>query len=539
MKNKSRIKRLQDMRLFELSAPKTSGIIKTCALSFFCLLPGIANATGVPVSTYETANVVQQNNTVKGKVVDTKGEPVIGATIIEKETGKGTITDIDGNFTLTVQSEKSTLEVSYIGYKNQVLKVMLRKPMHITLTEDTEVLDEVVVIGYGVQKKVNLSGAVSTVSTKQLEDRPVTNVGQALQGTVANLNVTIGSGKADDAPSFNIRGTTSLNGGSPLVVIDGIISDSWTLNHMNSNDIASISVLKDAASSAIYGSRAAYGVILVTTKIGQSDKPVIHYNNNFSFRQNTKMPEVITDPYIVAETKNIMGRPLYNLFNEEQLAYAKKRSEDPSVSPYFLNPNGTYSYFGDTDWVNEAYKKTGFSMSHNVDISGKTEKVNYYFSAGYNFTDGMLKYNPDKFNRYNLRSKLDFKITDFWSISNNTSLIIKDYERPSSLGSSYFWEINRISPLELLENPDGSWTKKGAQVLGVMQDGGRASEQGTSVKTQFSTRLDIIKDVLFVNGSFSYNFDKNRNRWHYLLSLINNRRSRRDQKCRCRWSPDH
>ena len=516
MKNKSRIKRLQDMRLFELSAPKTSGIIKTCALSFFCLLPGIANATGVPVSIYETANVVQQNNTVKGKVVDTKGEPVIGATIIEKETGKGTITDIDGNFTLTVQSEKSTLEVSYIGYKNQVLKVMLRKPMHITLTEDTEVLDEVVVIGYGVQKKVNLSGAVSTVSTKQLEDRPVTNVGQALQGTVANLNVTIGSGKADDAPSFNIRGTTSLNGGSPLVVIDGIISDSWTLNHMNSNDIASISVLKDAASSAIYGSRAAYGVILVTTKIGQSDKPVIHYNNNFSFRQNTKMPEVITDPYIVAETKNIMGRPLYNLFNEEQLAYAKKRSEDPSVSPYFLNPNGTYSYFGDTDWVNEAYKKTGFSMSHNVDISGKTEKVNYYFSAGYNFTDGMLKYNPDKFNRYNLRSKLDFKITDFWSISNNTSLIIKDYERPSSLGSSYFWEINRISPLELLENPDGSWTKKGAQVLGVMQDGGRASEQGTSVKTQFSTRLDIIKDVLFVNGSFSYNFDKNRNRWHYL-----------------------
>lgn len=374
MKNKSRIKRLQDMRLFELSAPKTSGIIKTCALSFFCLLPGIANATGVPVSIYETANVVQQNNTVKGKVVDTKGEPVIGATIIEKETGKGTITDIDGNFTLTVQSEKSTLEVSYIGYKNQVLKVMLRKPMHITLTEDTEVLDEVVVIGYGVQKKVNLSGAVSTVSTKQLEDRPVTNVGQALQGTVANLNVTIGSGKADDAPSFNIRGTTSLNGGSPLVVIDGIISDSWTLNHMNSNDIASISVLKDAASSAIYGSRAAYGVILVTTKVGQSDKPVIHYNNNFSFRQNTKMPEVITDPYIVAETKNIMGRPLYNLFNEEQLAYAKKRSEDPSVSPYFLNPNGTYSYFGDTDWVNEAYKKTGFSMSHNVDISGKTEK---------------------------------------------------------------------------------------------------------------------------------------------------------------------
>lgn len=182
-------------------------------------------------------------------------------------------------------------------------------------------------------------------------------MGQALQGTVANLNVTIGSGKADDAPSFNIRGTTSLNGGEPLVVVDGVISSSWALNHMNGNDIASISVLKDASSSAIYGSRAAYGVILVTTKVGKSDKLTINYNNNFSLRQNTKTPEVITDPYLVAQTKNIMGRPLYNMFNEEQLAYAKKRSEDPSTSPYFLNPNGTYSYFGNTDWVNEAYKK--------------------------------------------------------------------------------------------------------------------------------------------------------------------------------------
>lgn len=135
---------------------------------------------------------------------------------------------------------------------------------------------------------MNLSGSVATVSTEQLEDRPVTSVGQALQGTVANLNVTIGSGKADDAPSFNIRGTTSLNGGEPLVVVDGVISSSWALNHMNSNDIASISVLKDASSSAIYGSRAAYGVILVTTKVGKSDKLTINYNNNFSLRQTRR-----------------------------------------------------------------------------------------------------------------------------------------------------------------------------------------------------------------------------------------------------------
>ena len=457
----------------------------------------------------------QQAVTCTGIVKDVTGEPVIGVSVAIKGTSTGTITGLDGRFSFANVKKGDIIRISYVGYVTQEIK-WDGKPLNIIMQEDSRALDEVVVVGYAVQKKVNLSGSVATVSTEQLEDRPVTSVGQALQGTVANLNVTIGSGKADDAPSFNIRGTTSLNGGEPLVVVDGVISSSWALNHMNSNDIASISVLKDASSSAIYGSRAAYGVILVTTKVGKSDKLTINYNNNFSLRQNTKTPEVITDPYLVAQTKNIMGRPLYNMFNEEQLAYAKKVSEDPSVSPYFLNPNGTYSYFGNTDWVNEAYKKNGFSMNHNVDISGKTNRVNYFFSAGYNFTDGMIKYNPDKFHRYNLRSKLNFKITDFWSISNNTSFIIKDYERPTSLGSSYFWEINRISPLELLTNPDGSWTKKGAQVLGVMQEGGRASEQGSSIKTQFATRLGIIKDVLFVNGNFSYNFDKNRNRWHYL-----------------------
>lgn len=459
--------------------------------------------------------VAQQASTCTGVIKDTAGESVIGVSVVIKGTSNGTITGIDGSFSFRNVKVGDMINISYVGYITQEIR-WDGKPMSIILKEDSQTLDEVVVVGYAVQKKVNLSGSVATVSTEQLENRPVTSLGQALQGTVANLNVTIGSGQADDSPSFNIRGTTSLNGGDPLVVIDGIISDSWTLNHMNGNDIAAISVLKDAASAAIYGSRAAYGVILVTTKVGKSDKLTINYNNNFSLRQNTEMPEIITDPYMVATTKNIMGRPLYNMFNEEQIAYAKKVSEDPSTSPYFLNPNGSYSYFGDTDWVNEAYKKNGFSMNHNVDISGKTDRLNYFFSAGYNFTDGMIKRNTDTFNRYNMRSKLNFKITDFWSISNNTNFIVKDFEAPTSLGDSYFWEINRISPLELLKNPDGTWTKKGAQVLGVMEEGGRKSEKGSSLSTQFATRLDIIKDVLFVNGSFSYNFSKNRNRWHYL-----------------------
>ena len=460
-------------------------------------------------------NVSHKTVKVKGNVLDANGDPIIGATIKEKGTSNGTITDFDGNFSFDV-SDNSILEISYIGYKPQELKAISGKELAVVLKEDTEMLDEVVVVGFGVQKKVNLSGSVSTVSTKQIEDRPVVNVGQALQGTVANLNITIGSGQATDSPSFNIRGITSLNDSSPLVVIDGVISDTQTLNTINANDIASISVLKDAASCAIYGSRAAYGVILVTTKIGKSEKVTINYNNNFSFRQNTQKQEVITDPYIVAQVKNIMGRPFYNLYNEEQLAYAKKVSEDPTVSPYLLNPDGTYSYFGSTDWVDEAYRKTGFATTHSVDISGKSEKLNYFVSAGYNFTDGMIRYGTDKYNRYNLRSKLDFKITDYWTISNNTQAIITDYDAPTSLGSSYYWGINRINPMYVPKNPDGTWTDNGAEWFGCLQDGGRSIEKSSYLSTQFGTRLDLIKDVFFINGNFSYNTKKNTERWSYL-----------------------
>lgn len=453
-------------------------------------------------------SVEQSKLTVSGIVKDAKGEPVIGANVVESGTSNGVITDLDGNFSLSV-SEGAALEISYMGYKSQTVKVSKGKILHIALEEDSEVLDEVVVVGYGVQKKVDLSGAVATVPTKVLKDRPVTNVGQALQGSVANMNVTIGSGQATDSPSFNIRGTTSLNGGSPLVVIDGVVSSAAELNRMNPADIGSISVLKDAASSAIYGSRAAFGVILVTTKTAGQEKLTINYNNNFAMRKLSSMADVITDPYIVAQTRNTMSYPWYNLYNADQLAYAKKVSEDPSVSPYYLNPDGTYSYFGHTDWFKEAYKNLAFSTNHTIDISGKTDRVDYYFSANYNFQDGMVKYGTDKFNKYNLRSKLNFKITDWWTVGNNTSYVVSDYDSPEYLGSSYYWEVNRINPMDVIRNPDGSWTKQGASVFGRMLEGGRWYQQKTTLNTQFTTKIDIIKDVLFVNGSFNYVTQKN------------------------------
>lgn len=454
----------------------------------------------------------QKTKKVSGTVTDEKGESLIGVSVSVPGTSIGSITDIEGKYSISVPADKS-LQYSYVGYTPQAVKVGDKTMLNIVLIEDSKALDEVVVVGYGVQKKVNLSGAVATVSTKTLEDRPVLNMGQALQGAVANLNVTITDGEADDSPSYNIRGTTSINGGSPLVVIDGVVSTGDQLNRMNPTDIASVTVLKDAASSAIYGSRAAFGVILVTTRMGSSEKLTINYNNNFVFRKNVPMPDIITDPYLVASMRNTMSYPWYNIYNEEQLAYAKKCSEDPSTSPYFLNPDGSYSYFGHTNWQDETYKDTGFSTIQNIDISGKTERLSYYFSAGYNRQNGMFKLGNDIYNRYNVRSKMEFKLTDWWKLNTNFSLTTSDYDYANAMTSAYR-ETYRNNPMDMVKNPDGTWTS--TTTLGEMAEGGRATDWKTNTNINLSTKIDVIKNVFFVQGTFAYANTKTRSNWHTL-----------------------
>lgn len=452
--------------------------------------------------------------TVKGQIKDEKGEPIIGVTImLASDQSVGTITDHKGDFSLSGVPENDYLLVSYIGYKDQSVPIRKNTFLNIMLQEDSQALDEVVVVGYGVQKKANLSGAVSVVETKTIENRPVLNMGQALQGAVANFNVSIGDGEADDSPKYNIRGYTSINGGEPLVVIDGVVSTSDQLNRMNPTDIAGISVLKDAASSAIYGSRAAYGVISVTTRMGSSEKLTVNYNNNFVLRTNTHMPEIITDPYTVATISNEMAYPWYNLFNEEQLAYAKKVSEDPSLSPYYVNPDGTWSYFGRTNWMEEAYKDVGFSTIHNIDISGKTERIAYYFSGGYNRQNGMFKMGNDIYNRYNVRSKLQFKLTDWWKLDANLSMTASDYDYATAMTNTYR-EMYRKSTIYTLKNPDGTWTDSSVGNLGAMAEGGRATDWKNNMNINLSTRIDFIKDVLFVQGNFAYANTKTRSNWH-------------------------
>ncbi len=257
------------------------------------LLSAISAGTAYAVPKWGTAGVkeIQQNGVCNGVVTDTTGETVIGASVVVKGTTNGTITGLDGDFSLSGVTKGSILVVSFVGYQNTEVK-WNGQPLTIVLKEDTKVLDEVVVVGYGTQKKANLSGAVAAVDGKVLQDRPITNIGQGLQGVVPNLNITMNNGGAPGATSsFNIRGNTSLNGGSPLVLVDNVQMDA---NLVNPDDIESISVLKDAASASIYGARAAYGVILITTKKGKP-MPVKHPDGHYAGQGSYTNPVAIME----------------------------------------------------------------------------------------------------------------------------------------------------------------------------------------------------------------------------------------------------
>lgn len=450
----------------------------------------------------------QLKRTISGIIKDEKGEPIVGANVVEKGTSNGTITDMNGKFNLSVE-KRATLNVSYIGYLSQNIPVGEKKELNIQLIEDTQKLEEVVVVGYAVQKKANLSGSVATVDTKKLDDRPIINIGQALQGSVANLNVDPTSGDPNDLPSFNIRGFTSINGGSPLVVIDGVISDAVQLNHLNPVDVENISVLKDAASSAIYGSRAAYGVILVTTKTGKSEHVTINYNDNFSWRGLTSKPKDVMNSSIFYSDWNESN--MSQFWSDEFLNAAKQYEADHS------KPNGMYlanldewMYYDTHDRYSEIYKNDAFSMNHNINISGKTDLVNYYLSGGYNGQDGILKYGRNDYDQYNMRTKLEIQLTPWWKMGTNTDFISSEYKTNTyylnNLSSNMQSTIGmcNVGPIKTDEGYFFDW----ATDIGCLEDGGNAKKHDMTIKELLTTRFDILKDVLFVNGQFNYSLQK-------------------------------
>ena len=315
---------------------------------------------------------------VRGTVTDEKGEPLPGATLLVEGTNIGTVTDIDGNFTLDVP-ERGVLIFSFIGYETKRVTVGDQSVINVMLKETSSSLSEFVVVGYGTQRKANLTGAVDQISSEMLENRPITNVARGLQGIVPNLNITNSGGNPNSNPGINIRGTATISGsGEPLVLVDGVQMD---MNLLNPSDIESITVLKDAASSAIYGARGAFGVILITLKEGiREGKPVININSGIEFNQPTYLPDMLSTMEYM-EATNIARQRRFGtiLFSDQQIGWLQARIDDPVNNPnYHIQPNGNIFWHENVDNFGEMLQDWAPAQNHNVSIRGGTEKLSYF-----------------------------------------------------------------------------------------------------------------------------------------------------------------
>lgn len=407
-----------------------------------------------------------QKQTVSGTVSDAIG-PVVGA-VVQSE-GANAVTDVDGHFTITV-SANAVLEISCLGYKTEQVALNGRNRITIILEEDSFVLEDAVAIGYGSIKKANLTGAVSVVKAEALQDRSALDVGHMLQGSVPGLNVTSSSGRPGQAASLNIRGWNSINGGSPLVLIDGVEGD---IQYINPADVDNISVIKDAAAAAIYGAKGSAGVILVNTKNGSKEKDgkaKVTYSGRYGWTAPTASTDWETRGYYTVYLSNLFmkaynGSLNYNYSDADmQELWARRNDvvENPERPWVVISQNQTgndvYNYYANTDWWHVLYKDNKPTTSHTLTASGATEHVNYLISAGYTAEQGMFNINPDTYKRYNLRAKVGFDVTEWLKIGNNFSYFNSGYTYPGrgGINNSLYGASAHASASYPAFNPDGT-----------------------------------------------------------------------------------
>lgn len=454
-----------------------------------------------------------QNVSLTGTVRDNKGETIIGANIMIKNSTVGTITDLDGDFMLDAPSD-ATLIISYIGYVTQEIPLKGRKNVVVTLLEDTKSLEEVVVVGYGIQKKVNLTGSVSSVEGDQIAARPASNAVAALQGQMPGVTITRTGGQpGSETSGMQIRGAASVNSTSTLVLIDGIEGD---LTLVNPNDIESISVLKDAASCAIYGARAAAGVVLVTTKSGKEGKPVVTYNGYYAFNTPGNMPERLPaweEQYFIDQSRiPTTGKPEWT---EEKASWVG----NPNFN-YRPLSNGRWDFFEATNWVAEGTKKSTSQQNHSISLSGGGKKMNYMLSASYYTKDGLLKYGPDSNDRYNLLAKINTSFNKFVDLGINVQYQSTDVEQPSYGSTGLFYLLYSSRGRQPIYNPKGDESGNiyngdlQGNAIDLMKNGGTKSTKYEA----YTGKVNLtIKD--FVKG-LRINLSASRRAGYYMNNTV-------------------
>lgn len=494
--------------------------------------PNNALADSYLTSKNEVTTTVQQTKKITGNVTNTAGEPIIGATVLEKgNTTNGTITDIDGNFTINLPAN-ATLSISYIGYITQEIQVGYQTSFKVVLKDDTKTLDEIIVVGYGSQKKANLTGAVSSVKMDEaLGDRPLLNAADALQGAVPGLFVSNGGNAPGTSKSFQIRGAYSLgvknsdgtygNTIKPLVLIDNVEGD---IDMINPEDIESINVLKDAASAAIYGARAAGGVILVTTKRPKgASRFELNYNNNFAFGKAVNLPkQAPLMDYLQAyldcgysDAYWSLGSPSVSKWMEYLTAYQKDPSSfntvgdgiyvDESGVPYYLNEKDLYKNF----------METSFQMTHNISASGGTDKLRYRISGGYNSNDGVLISDRDKFERMNVNSFISADVTKWFTQEITMSYAHSLQTSPGGMGGvyntrlvSYYPEGELPASVNTLADEDLPLFTPRNQILYSNPVNNKNDNPRIFLKS-------IFKPLKGLEAVFEYTFDKNIYDYHW------------------------
>ena len=469
--------------------------------------------------------LMAQTISVKGKVTDDKKTPLPGVSVVVKGSTHGTSTDFDGNYQIQAKAG-DVLEFSFVGFTTQTKKVVgggNSYTVNVQLKEDTQQLSEVVVVGFATQKKENLTGAVTSVDSKALENRPVNNVTQALQGNVSGLNFSVGNGggQLDSNLSFNIRGTGTIgsgSSGSPLVLIDGMEGD---MNTLNPNDIESISVLKDAASASIYGSRAAFGVILVTTKSGKDGRMTMNYNTNYRLASPVGIPNMLDSEsfayYFNEAQKNNGGAPVFeDRIVQNIKAYKAGLLKDATDWNPTKDGNGAWNDYkqswANVDWFKEFYRTSAPSQEHNFTARGGTEKIKYYVSLGWLDAEGLSRYNTDKMSRYSAHGKISAQILPYLKLDYNSRFSRMDFSRSSYLGGLFFHNIARRWPTLPLKDPNGHYMN-GNEIAQLNE--GRDKTQSDELTQQLALVFNPIKGWV-TNVELNYRTSTSFNNWYYL-----------------------